>query len=131
MGSNEKRTMKVTRLKVTVILVLWALTSVSVSEGDENCQCLNWRDCRWSNAAVYSIKDVAIERDEFKLVQTMLRQNTCGDDPENHFVNCCGPDQKPSEIHHSIDEPVSTITTLEAATTTASTTTITTTATYN
>ena len=71
--------------------------------GDENCQCLNWRDCRWSNAAVYSIKDVAIERDEFKLVQTMLRQNTCGDDPENHFVNCCGPDQKPSEIDHLID----------------------------
>ena len=65
---------------------------------DEHCQCLNWRDCQWSKAAVLSVKDLAKESDEFKQVQTILRQNTCGDDPENHFVNCCGPDQKPSEI---------------------------------
>ena len=66
--------------------------------GDDRCQCVNWRDCQWSKAAVLSVKDLAKESDEFKQVQTILRQNTCGDDPENHFVNCCGPDQKPSEI---------------------------------
>ena len=71
--------------------------------GDENCQCFHWSKCGWSNAAVHSVKDVAKESDEFNQVQTILRQNTCGDDPENHFVNCCGPDQKPSKIHHSID----------------------------
>ena len=66
--------------------------------GDENCQCLHWRDCRWSNEAVYSVKDVSKESDEFNQVQTILRQNTCGDDPKNHFVNCCGRDQKPSQM---------------------------------
>ena len=66
--------------------------------GDDHCQCIKWRDCQWSKVAVLSVKDLAKESDEFKQVQTILRQNTCGDDPENHFVNCCGPDQKPSEI---------------------------------
>ena len=71
--------------------------------GDENCQCLHWRDCRWSNEAVYSVKDVSKESDEFNQVQTILRQNTCGDDPKNHFVNRCGPDQKPNKIDASND----------------------------
>ena len=65
---------------------------------DEKCQCVHWRACRWSKAKVLSVKDVAKESDEFKQVQTILRQNNCGDDPEDHFVTCCGPDQKPSEF---------------------------------
>ena len=71
--------------------------------GDKHCQCVNWRDCQWSKVAVLSVKDLAKESDEFKQVQTILRQNTCGDDPENHFVNCCGPDQKPSEMDPFIE----------------------------
>ena len=71
--------------------------------GDDHCQCIKWRDCQWSKVAVLSVKDLAKESDEFKQVQTILRQNTCGDDPENHFVNCCGPDQKPSEMDPFIE----------------------------
>ena len=48
--------------------------------------------------AVLSVKDVANETKEFMQVQRILRQNTCGDDPEDHLVNCCGPDQKPNKI---------------------------------
>ena len=70
--------------------------------GDENCECLHWRECRWSNAAVYSVKDVAKESEEFNQVQTIIQQNACGNDPVNHFVNCCGPDQEPSEITTNI-----------------------------
>ena len=66
--------------------------------GDEKCRCLDWRDCRWSKVAVFSVKDMAEESKEFIQVQNILRKYACGDDPENHFVNCCGPDQKPSEI---------------------------------
>ena len=71
--------------------------------GDENCQCVHWRDCRWSKAKVLSVKNLPKESDEFKQVQTILRQNACGDEPENHFVNCCGPDQTPSEMDPFIE----------------------------
>ena len=71
--------------------------------GHESCQCLNWRECRWSKLAVLAVKDMAKESEDFKQVQKILRQNVCGDDPEDHFVNCCGPDQKPSEIDTFID----------------------------
>ena len=71
--------------------------------GDEKCQCLDWRDCRWSKVAVFSVKDMAEESNEFIQVQHILRKYTCGNDPENHFVNCCGPDQKPSEIDPFIE----------------------------
>ena len=71
--------------------------------GDEKCRCLDWRDCRWSKVAVFSVKDMAEESKEFIQVQHILQKYTCGGDRENHFVNCCGPDQKPSEIDHSID----------------------------
>ena len=59
---------------------------------------MHWSNCRWSKLAVLSVKDVANETKEFMQVQRILRQNTCGDDPEDHLVNCCGPDQKPNEI---------------------------------
>ena len=71
--------------------------------GDENCHCLHWRDCRWSKLAVLAVKDMAKESEDFKQVQKILRKNSCGDDPENHFVNCCGPDQNPSEINPFVD----------------------------
>ena len=71
--------------------------------GDENCQCVHWRDCRWSKAKVLSVKNLPTESDEFKQVQTILQQNACGDEPENHFVNCCGPDQTPSEMDPFIE----------------------------
>ena len=71
--------------------------------GDENCQCLHWRDCRWSKLAVLAVKDMAKESEDFKQVQNILQQKACGDDPEDHFVNCCGPDQNPSEIDLFID----------------------------
>ena len=53
--------------------------------------------------AVLAVKDMAKESEDFKQVQKTLRQNVCGDDPEDHFVNCCGPDQNPSEIDPFID----------------------------
>ena len=65
--------------------------------GDENCQCLLWSNCRWSKLAVFSVKDMAKESEKFKQVMKLIQKNICGDDRENHFVNCCGPDQKPSE----------------------------------
>ena len=71
--------------------------------GDENCQCLHWRECPWSKSAVLSVVDVSKESNWFKHVQKIIQDYTCGDDPENHFVSCCGPDQKPSEINHLID----------------------------
>ena len=71
--------------------------------GHENCRCLNWRECRWSKLEVLAVKDMAKESEHFKQVQKTLRQNVCGDDPEDHFVNCCGPDQNPSEIDPFID----------------------------
>ena len=43
------------------------------------------------------------ESKAFKEVQRILRKYTCGDDPKDHFVNCCGPDQKPSENQEHID----------------------------
>ena len=46
---------------------------------------------------------MAEESKEFIQVQHILQKYTCGDDPENHFVNCCGPDQNPSEIDPFID----------------------------
>ena len=69
--------------------------------GDENCQCLLWSDCRWSKLAVLSVMNMAKESEPFKQVMKILRKNICGDDPENHFVNCCGSDQKPSENHEN------------------------------
>ena len=71
--------------------------------GNENCQCLHWRECGWSKLAVLAVKDMAKESEDFKQVQKTLQQNVCGDDPEDHFVNCCGPDQNPSEIDPFID----------------------------
>ena len=65
--------------------------------GDENCQCVHWRKCPWSKLAVLSVVDVSKESDWFKHVQKIIQEKNCGDDPENHFVICCGPDQKPSE----------------------------------
>ena len=44
------------------------------------------------------------ESKAFKEVQRILRKYTCGDDPKDHFVNCCGPDQKPNEIDASNDD---------------------------
>ena len=44
---------------------------------------------------------MAKESKPFKQVMKILQKNICGDDPENHFVNCCGPDQKPSENHEN------------------------------
>ena len=44
---------------------------------------------------------MAKESEPFKQVMKILRKNICGDDPENHFVNCCGPDQKPSDNHEN------------------------------
>ena len=41
---------------------------------------------------------MAEESEDFKQVQKILRKNACGDDPEDHFVNCFGPYQNPSEI---------------------------------
>ena len=46
---------------------------------------------------------MAEKSEDFKQVQKTLQQNVCGDDPEDHFVNCCGPDQYPSEIDPFID----------------------------
>ena len=46
---------------------------------------------------------MAEKSEDFKQVQKTLQQNVCGDDPEDHFVNCCGPDQSPSEIDPFID----------------------------
>ena len=40
---------------------------------------------------------MAKESEPFKQAMKSLQKNICGDDHENHFVNCCGPDQKPSE----------------------------------
>ena len=71
--------------------------------GDENCQCLHWRDCRWSKLAVFSVMNLTKEKKEFKEVQRILRKHTCGDDPKDHFVNCCGPDQTPSEMDPFIE----------------------------
>ena len=71
--------------------------------GDENCQCVHWKDCRWSKLAVFSVMNLTKEKKEFKEVQRILRKHTCGDDPKDHFVNCCGPDQKPNEIDDSND----------------------------
>ena len=64
---------------------------------------MHWSQCSWSKAKVLSVKNLPKESDEFKQVQTILRQNTCGDEPENHFVNCCGPDQKPIEMDPFIE----------------------------
>ena len=66
--------------------------------GDEKCQCLHWRSCPWSKLAVFSVKDMAEENEEYQQVQTILQKNTCGDDPKNHSVNCCSPNQKSNEI---------------------------------
>ena len=49
--------------------------------------------------AVFSVKDMAKESKPFKQVTKILKKNICGGDPENHFVNCCGPDQNPSKNH--------------------------------
>ena len=43
------------------------------------------------------------ESKAFKEVQRILQKYTCGDDPEDHFVNCCVSDQKPKEIDSSND----------------------------
>ena len=69
--------------------------------GDESCQCLLWRNCRWSKLAVLSVMNMAKESEPFKQAMKILQKNICGDDPENHFVNCCGPDQKPSDSHEN------------------------------
>ena len=71
--------------------------------GDENCQCIHWRDCSWSKLAVFSVMNQTKEKKEFKEVQRILRKYTCGDNPKDHFVNCCGPDQNPNEIDASND----------------------------
>ena len=72
--------------------------------GDENCQCIHWRDCSWSKLAVFSVMNQTKEKKEFKEVQRILGKHTCGDDPKDHFVNCCGPDQKPNKIDASNDD---------------------------
>ena len=72
--------------------------------GDENCQCIHWRDCSWSKLAVFSVMNQTKEKKEFKEVQRILGKYTCGDDPKDHFVNCCGPDQKPNKIDASNDD---------------------------
>ena len=41
---------------------------------------------------------MAKESEKFKQVMKVIQKNICGDDRENHFVNCCGPDQTPSEM---------------------------------
>ena len=71
--------------------------------GDETCQCMYWRECRWSKAAVFSVVGVAQESEEFKEVRKMIQQYTC-DGPEDNYVTCCGRDQKPSEDDPLIDE---------------------------
>ena len=86
-----------------IILVSSSFYPTFLIAGNENCQCVNWTKCRWSKAKVLSVKNLPTESDEFKQVQTILRQNTCGDEPENHFVNCCGPDQTPSEMDPFIE----------------------------
>ena len=71
--------------------------------GDDTCQCIHWRKCRWSNAAVFSVVGVAQESEEFKEVRKMIQQYTC-DGPEDNYVTCCGHDQKPSEDDPLIDK---------------------------
>ena len=51
--------------------------------------------------AVFSVKDVAKQSEPFKQAMKILQKNICGDDPDNHFVNCCGPDQKPSDNYEN------------------------------
>ena len=50
--------------------------------------------------------NMAKESEPFKQVMKILQKNICGDNPENHFVNCCGPDQKPSDNHNQKESEI-------------------------
>ena len=86
----------------TVKKILNLFYQTYLISGDDTCQCIHWRKCRWSNTAVFSVVGVAQESEEFKEVRKMIQQYTC-DGPEDNYVTCCGHDQKPSENNPFID----------------------------
>ena len=63
---------------------------------EDTCQCMKWKDCKWSIEAYNNAKTTPKESEDFKKIQFAFQSYHCGD-PNDRTVYCCGLDQRPPE----------------------------------